>query len=297
MIAALVWSARLNDGRLALERGDASAAVTALTEVVEAQPESLELGAAARWLRARAHLRAGAAEAALADLRWLATRPVPPELRRSARELLRAQGKPESELRPVRSPREEWQALQKLLEADDDQDPQETERQLCSHLSPEFLAAARRLFGGIYLDMLREVLEQEPAMLVGEQVDPDQGEAELRFQQSDLRYRVRWVQIGDRWRISSIDAQRVEDAGDVMVGMPELGAADAAGSTPDAAPTNTAEIVTWVQQLAHDDPRVRARARDELAARLSMVRSILRAYTNDPDPEIRWTIRELLSRP
>ncbi len=297
MIAALAWSARLNDGRLALERGDTSAAVTALTEVVEAQPESLELGAAARWLRARAHLQAGAAEAALTDLRWLATRPVPPELRRSARELLRAQGKPESELRPVRSPREEWQALQKLLESDDDKDPQETERELCSYLSPEFLTSARRLFGGIYLDMLREVLEQEPAMLVGEQVDPDQGEAELRFQQSDLRYRVRWVQIGDRWRISSIDAQRVEDAGDGRVVIPESGAVDTAGSVPESPPTNTAEIVTWVKQLSHDDAHVRARAREELAARLPTARSLLRAYTNDPDPEIRWTIRELLSRP
>lgn len=70
-----------------------------------------------------------------------------------------------------------------------------------------------------------------------------------------------------------------------------------APEAPGGAPPAWAEQVEgWVRDLASERYEVRERAREQLEAQGTRAPEVLRAHADDPDPEVRRTVRALLAR-
>ncbi len=279
LIATL--AAQLHEGRQALEAGRTAEAVTSLTAVIEQSAHVPELGWAARWYRAQARRAAHQPAAAFEDLRWLATRALPPAIREPARTAFLAAGGQSQDLVPRAPPLEEWRRVQQWIAAGQP-------LRVFEALTDEFAEQVRTMMavlGEQEPDVLGEWLAEEDAMLIGQRTDEAAGTAELVFRQDEMVCTVRWEQVGTAWKISGLNI-RVSD-GDVPLAGPVAPPVEAPAAVPE-------ELAELVRQLGADDPAVRARARAKLRALGPDAAAALRSFRSHPDPEVAETIRELL---
>lgn len=272
---------KLHEGRQALEAGRPADAVAALTAVVEQSVDVRELGWAARWYRAQAHRAANQTAAALEDLQWLATRAVSPDLRAAAREAYLAAGGEARHLAPRARPIEEWRRVQSWIAAGQP-------LRVFDALTEKFADQVRTVMdvtGEHGPEALGEWLAEENAVLIEQRTDEAAGIAELVFRQDEMLCTVTWRQVGAEWKIAGLKIRAAEGESS----MPAL-----AAPTPEPTTVVPQEVAALVEQLAAQDPTVRAKARATLRDLGADAHPALRSFRSHPDPEVAETIRELL---
>lgn len=309
----LALSAHLHDGSEALAKKDYARATTELTAVVDAKLAPDPMPAAARLLRAEAHAGAGRNDAALADLRHVATHDVPLPLRHQAREAWTKAGGDPAKLLPAITPVETLDALRAAVAREDH--PAAIAR-VGGRLMLMLRAIADVEGSGHEAEMMTGMLEQLGNMrVVLQTADQEAGRVTLSVRNDSERGVLTMQQDGDVWLLTDykmlgpvFGADGGPDepavAGEVRVpGSPPGVAAPGAPAAnpvttnaPELPPALRDEADRWIATLREGDAAARADARRRLKAMGAAIRPLLESRKNDPDPEIAASVRELLER-
>lgn len=316
LAALLALSAHLHEGSDALAKKDYARAATELTAVVEAKLAPDPLPAAARLLRAEAHAGAGRRDAAMDDLRFVATHDTPPPLRRQAREAWTKAGGDPAKLLPAVTPADTLDALRAAVAREDH--PAASAR-VGGRLLLMLRAMADMEGSGHEAEMMTGMLEQLGNMRIALQTeDQDAGRITLSVRNDSERGLLTMQQDGDVWLLTDYkmlgpvfgadgDPDESAVAGEARVpGVPPGVAASSAGvpgattagpataMAPAIPPALRDEADRWIAMLREGDAAARADARRRLKAMGAAIRPLLESRRNDPDPEIAASVREVL---
>jgi hypothetical protein len=303
LAAVLALTARFHAGVEAMKAGNPSKAAAEMSAVIRAEPGLPDLAHGARFLRGQALMAWAKREEALDDFRWLATRNVPPDIRKQAREeFVAAGGKPES-LAPELPPLAEWKRLQEAIREGEG-------RKAWDWMSEQLrrdLKVLGEMMGDPDPDSAALWFAEEDSVLTGQVIDDAAGTARLTFREDEQTIHVDWVQDGSRWRIARLRHEAGAENIPLLAVTDEpppsgdrAGASAASGADaqlPALPPGLKAEIEQCLVRLGAADATVRARARTRLKEIGESAWPMLRQRANDPDPEIATTVRELLARP
>ncbi len=303
LAAVLALTARFQAGVEAMKAGNPSKAAAELSAVVRADPGLPDLAHGARLLRGQALMAWSKREEALDDFRWLATRDVPPDIRKQAREeFVAAGGKPEA-LVPELPPLAEWKRIQEAIRGGEGR----TVWDWMSEPLRQDLKAMGEMMGDSDPDAVALWFEEEDSMLTGQAVNDAAGTARLTFREDGHTIHIDWVQDGSRWRIARLRHEEAAEHIPLLAvtdePMPSGGRGDASAAagadakTPVLPPDLKTEIEQCIVRLGAADAAVRARARTRLKEIGEPAWPLLRQRADDPDPEIATTVRELLARP